>query len=71
MKLDDMELLSAEDLAKLLHRTVRTIQADATRRPESLPPRFNIPGTRKLLWLEADVVEWMKKLSASKTHRIR
>lgn len=71
MNLDDLKLLDVNALSKVLHRSAATLKADATRRPETLPPRFQIPGTRKLLWLESDVVEWMKKLSASKTHRIR
>lgn len=69
--LDEVKLLGADELSALLRRTPRTIKADATRRPESLPPRFNIPGTRKLLWLESDVIEWLKKVRTSTTHRLR
>ena len=71
MKLDDIKLLGVDELASVLHRTASTIKADATRRPQTLPPRFQIPGTRKLLWLESDVVEWLKKMNARKTSRIR
>lgn len=54
--------LTAEDLAPLLHRTAETIKVDARRKPESLPPRLVIPGSSKLLWLEADVKTWLENL---------
>ena len=54
--------LTAEDLAPLLHRTAETIKVDARRRPETLPPRLDIPGSRQLLWLESDVKTWLDNL---------
>lgn len=72
----DMKLLNVEDIAKLLHRTVRTVRADVTRRPETLPPRLEIEGSRRLLWLESDVAAWLEERSAarrsavSKVHRL-
>lgn len=61
MASEGMKTLTAEDLAPLLHRTAETISTDARRRPHSLPPRLRIPGSRKLLWLEADVIEWIQE----------
>ena len=55
------KLVGPEYLAALLHKTVATIRADAQRRPQSLPPRMRIPDSRKLLWLEEDVLKWLDK----------
>lgn len=55
------KLVGPEYLANLLHKTVATIRADAQRRPQSLPPRMRIPDSRKLLWLEEDVMKWLDK----------
>ena len=55
------KLLQTKDLARLLHKTQRTIEVDVTRRPESLPPRLLIPGSRTVLWLEADVFAWLDR----------
>ena len=57
----DPKLVGPEYLADLLHKTVATIRADAQRRPQSLPPRMRIPESRKLLWLEEDVLKWLDK----------
>lgn len=57
----DPKLVGPEHLANLLHKTVATIRADAQRRPQSLPPRMRIPDSRKLLWLEEDVLKWLDK----------
>lgn len=57
-----LKTLTAEDLAPLLGRAVSTIKTDVRRRPETLPPRLQIPGSTRLLWLEQDVVEWIEKL---------
>lgn len=52
-------IVGVEYLSELLQRKVSTIRIDASRRPESLPPRLLIPGTRSLMWVEADVLEWL------------
>lgn len=57
--INEIKILTAEDLAPILHRELRTIKVDATRRPETLPPRLKIPGSKKILWLEKDVIEWL------------
>jgi hypothetical protein len=56
-----IKTLGVEELSVLLRRAVDTIRSDARRRPDTLPPRVVIPGTSKLLWLEEDVVNWMKE----------
>lgn len=61
MPSDELKTLTAEDLAPLLNRSVSTIKSDVRRRPQSLPPRLKIPGSKKLLWLETDVTAWFKQ----------
>ncbi len=56
-----IKTMGVEELSVLLRRAVDTIRSDARRRPETLPPRIIIPGTSKLLWLEEDVINWMKE----------
>ena len=55
------KLVDIDYMAKLLHKTRSTLEVDVTRRPESLPPRIIIPGSRKVLWLESDVNKWHEK----------
>jgi hypothetical protein len=57
-----LKTLGPADLAALLRRNENTIKVDARRRPETLPPRFEIPGTNRLMWLEADVIAWVDSL---------
>lgn len=64
--MDSLKTLGPDDLAPLLGRAVSTIKADVCRRPESLPPRLLIPGSKQLLWLEQDVVEWIQKLRGAR-----
>lgn len=56
-----MRTLEIGDIAKLVHKTPRTVREDIHRRPHSLPPRLIIPGSAKILWLESDVQEWINK----------
>lgn len=52
-------LLTVELLASRIHKSVTSIRSDATRNPKSLPPICRLPGTKRLLWREADVVHWI------------
>ena len=63
--------LTVEDLAAVLHKDVATVAADVSRAPERLPPRLVIPGQKKPLWLEDDVVEWLRQCSAGAASRVR
>lgn len=58
----NLKTLTIEDLANLLKRSVSTIRSDVTRRPQSLPPRLEVPGSRTILWLEQDVLDWLQSL---------
>lgn len=71
MSINNVKMLKAEDLAPLVGRAASTIKTDARRRPESLPPRFRIPGSNRLMWLEADVLEWINEQSKRSKQRIR
>jgi len=55
----EIKTLAIDDLATILHRTPQTIRKDLGRRPESLPPRLIVPGSRRLIWLEQDVRNWL------------
>ena len=66
MKTELPNIVGPEYLVPLLHRTIKTIRVDATRRPASLPPRLLIPGSSKLLWVEADVLEWINSFRPKK-----
>jgi hypothetical protein len=61
-KLKEAKLVGVEFIAELFHKTPATIRADLARRPNSLPPRLLIPDSRKLLWLESDVMSWLENL---------
>lgn len=52
------------ELSTLIHRAVPTIKSDINRKPESLPPRIVIPGSKKLVWLESDVLHWLERCRA-------
>lgn len=54
-------LLTVENLASRIHKSVPSIRSDATRNPQSPPPICRLPGTKRLLWREADVVRWIAK----------
>lgn len=67
--LDDLQTLGPSELGKLIGRATKSIKLDATRRPETLPPRFVVPGTRKLLWRVVDVRAWMEALAELEVQR--
>lgn len=52
-------LLTVEQLSIYLHKSVASIRSDATRNPNSLPPRCRLPGTKRLLWRTEDVEQWL------------
>lgn len=60
------KVVGPEYLIPLTHRTLATIKVDARARPETLPPRLKIPGSSRLLWLEADVLDWLQSCRTAK-----
>lgn len=66
-----LKTLGVAELSVLIHRAVPSIKSDLTRKPESLPPRIKMPGSKRLLWLEHDVIEWLQMCRQVTTHRMR
>ena len=62
LKTKEAKLVGVEFIAELIHKTPATVRVDLARRPKSLPPRLIIPNSRKLLWLESDVIAWIDDL---------
>lgn len=52
-------LVTVEALAGRLHKAVASIRSDASRNPAALPPLCRLPGTKRLLWREEDVDQWL------------
>lgn len=64
-----LKTMTVEDLAAVLQKSVHTVRCDVTRRPETLPPRIQIPGSRTVLWLEQDVIDWLESLRDPKASK--
>lgn len=52
-------LLTVDQLAQCLRKSVASVRSDATRNPQSLPPLCRLPGTKRLLWRVEDVEAWL------------
>lgn len=55
-----MSTLRVDALAGLLGLSPHSIHAMLCRHPDRLPPPIRIPGSSRLLWLESDVMDWLK-----------
>lgn len=55
------QLMTLEDLAKLLGRSQDTIKKDMRRNPDAVPPRLVLPHTRLLRWRATDVDAWLER----------
>lgn len=53
-------LLDVEGLAKVLCYKKSTVRWKASFKPEELPPRINLPGSRLLRWHPATVTKWLE-----------
>lgn len=60
------ELLYAEGLGQILGLSAVTVEADASRRPDRLPPPVQIPGGRRC-WLRSTVFAWLKSHEVGST----
>jgi len=56
-----LKTIGIEELSVILRKAESTIKVDLRRRPEHIPPPIRIPGSRKPLWFESDVEDWLKK----------
>ena len=61
--LAQLQCIGPSELGKLLGRSTMMIRVDASRRPDTLPPRFVVPKMSKMLWRVVDVKEWMQALA--------
>jgi hypothetical protein len=66
---EDLQLLDCSELGKLIGRSTKTIREDSRRRPETLPPRFVVPGSNRLMWRVVDVRAWMQVLAEQERER--
>ena len=54
-------VLDAHELGEIyLRRPAATIFKDLTRAPHRLPPSIRIPGRRGRVWLESEVLRWLR-----------
>lgn len=60
-------LLSAQELSGILNRPLSSIRSDISRKPWSLPPRCQAPGTKLLLWRAEDVESWLAQHVTTQT----
>lgn len=59
-----MKTLTIRDLSPVLKKTEATIRSDMVRNPGSLPRWFKLPGSRRPLWLEATVEQFLQRQAA-------
>lgn len=58
---DLLKTLTVQELSKILRKSPASIYSDLIRNPDSLPCPIKITGSRRLLWLESDVLDWLKQ----------
>lgn len=57
---NEVETIGPADLAAILHVSKSLIYKAANgHSPLLLPPRIILPGSNRLLWMRADVTEWL------------
>lgn len=54
-----MQTLTISELASILNRSPATIATEVSKAPHKLPPRLQLPGSRRVLWLREDVENWI------------
>lgn len=67
--MSSLQLLTLEQLSRILGRSPETVRKDITRNPGAVPPRVCIPGTRQLRWRVQDVEGWLSALSIGAKQR--
>ena len=63
---EDYRLIGIEELAKLLDRKKGTVRVDITRRPNTLPPKVSLPGSRRVVFKLGDVKKWIDQYTEGK-----
>jgi len=59
IEMSSQQLLTLDEVAKLLGRSPDTIKKDTRRNPDAVPPRLVLPHTRLLRWRQCDVEAWL------------
>lgn len=59
--LESARILRVEELSAAIHKSTNTIRTYATNKiyQHLIPIPFKLPGSRRLCWLEKDVVAWI------------
>lgn len=53
------ELLTVDDLSRVLRKAASSIRSDISRNRAALPPLCRLPGTNRTLWRRKDVEAWI------------
>lgn len=69
--LEDYQTIGPSELGVLLGRSTKSIQVDVSRKPDTLPPRFIVPGNAKVRWRICDVRAWMDAFAALEREKRR
>ena len=64
-----MQVLTIEQLSKLIHKSVSSIRSDRVRNPKSLPPSFTLPQSRRVLFKNVDA--WLDSLAQSQAPAVQ
>lgn len=57
---DMPNIVGLEYLVPILRKDLKTLKQDASRKPDTLPPRWRPPGCVKVLFREDVVISWVK-----------
>lgn len=66
----DMRIIGSAELGVLLGRSTKSIQIQSQRMPDSLPPRFIVPGSKLLQWQLKTVRLWLEDFAAGEMRRM-
>lgn len=54
-----IKILNCKEVAARLNKSEKTLSTEMVRRPTSLPPWFKLPQSKKPLWLESTVDQFV------------
>ena len=60
----EIEVYTINDLSSVMKKSPKTISSDMVRAPETLPPHFKMPNSRKPLWLKETVDNFIRVQAA-------
>lgn len=68
--LEQLELLTIDDLAKITRKTPAALYSLYTRNPAALPVRVALPGVRRVYFRKKDVESWIERHIQGNTEHI-